>query len=150
MSESTVLLIVVLGGRQPLLRLRSQLGGEDGVKGTRRFNNRDGKMKKLQIALLISILSFQSHSTTLLGTFDCKEWFEPRKSEFAKTWLTGYLSGMNAGNFFLGDKTDYLKENSVNENINWMTNFCKENSNGLVVTGANKLVGELYRKHQKP
>ncbi len=75
---------------------------------------------------------------------------QPRKSEFAKTWLTGYLSGMNAGNFFLGDKTDYLKENSVNENINWMTNFCKENSNGLVVTGANKLVGELYRKHQKP
>ena len=57
---------------------------------------------------------------------------------------------MNAGNFFLGDKTDYLKEDSVTEHINWMTDFCKENPNGLVVTGANKLVGELYRKYQKP
>lgn len=96
------------------------------------------------------MLSFQSHSTTLLGTFNCKEWFEPKKSEFAKTWLTGYLSGMNTGNFFLGDKTDYLVETSVNEHINWMNDYCRKNVNGLVVTGANILVGDLYQKHQRP
>ena len=107
-------------------------------------------MKKLLLALSISMLSFQSYSTTLLGTFSCKEWFEPQKSEFAKTWFTGYLSGMNAGNFFQGDKTDYLEENSVNQHINWMNDYCKKNLNGSVVTGANNLVGELYHKYRKP
>lgn len=106
-------------------------------------------MKKILVLSLVS-LAFQTQATSLVGSFDCAEWFQKEKSEFAKTWLTGYLSGMNAGNFFLGDKTDYLREPSVNEMILWMNGYCKANPKRTVADGANVLIAELYEKAKKP
>ena len=71
------------------------------------------RMKKIFVLVLLCFTYFYAQANTLVGSFTCDEWFQKEKAEFSKTWLTGYMSGMNAGNFFLGDKTDYLREPSV-------------------------------------
>ncbi len=81
----------------------------------------------------------------MLGPPDCGEWFQ---QQFSKSWLAGYLSGINGSGFY-SDGTDFIEGVSGAQTFLWMDNYCKTNPLNTVSQGANQLIRELYTKAKK-
>ena len=74
--------------------------------------------------------------------YDCGEWFKPEFRTSARTWLMGYLSGINYATA-TSSQDPLSKLNSADQAYLWMDNFCKANPLKTVTQGANKLYEEL-------
>lgn len=103
------------------------------------------KTKIIGIVLLASASMVTGQ--TYFGGYDCGEWF---KKPHAKTWLLGYLSGVNVGTTSqMGFPPNYDplgKLNSSEQAFLWMDNYCKANPLKTVLDGALHLYNELRAK----
>lgn len=80
---------------------------------------------------------------------NCATWHnEPNYKTTAKSWLIGYVSGINASGFY-GDQTDLLMGTPEHSIYHWMDGYCKSNPRGTVHAGANALLRDLYNSAQK-
>lgn len=99
--------------------------------------------RAIVIALLLSHSA--SYAVRIYGTYDCGQWFVKR--ELAKSWLLGYLSGVNV---MLADekiKYDPLgKLNSAEQAFLWVDNYCKGNPLETLESAGMKLYLELQVK----
>jgi hypothetical protein len=103
------------------------------------------KTKIIGIVLLASASMVTGQ--TYFGGYDCGEWFTKPHS---KTWLLGYLSGVNVGTVGqMGFPLNYDplgKLNSSEQAYLWMDNYCRANPLKTVLDGALHLYNELRAK----
>ena len=112
-------------------------------------------MKKKLIALFLCFLSpavySQSPAHPVRGSPNCGSWVKPEDNSYEilnKSWLIGYLSGINMG-FLIEKQRDfnYFSSGVTNEQIFlWMDKYCRENPLSKVTSGA----GDLYKEMLKP
>jgi hypothetical protein len=102
-------------------------------------------INEIQIAILVLLfligtpLKAQSQPITIMGNYDCGQWFQ---NPHAKDWLAGYVSGLSAA--LAKDNQDPLKKlNSGAQLFLWMDNYCKANPLDKVSDGAHALYAEL-------
>ena len=102
-------------------------------------------MKRLMRVVIAAVLvacvapSFAGFRT--FGDYDCGQWF---KAPQAKTWLLGYLTGMN-GALADNDFDPLAQLNSPEQAFMWMDNYCKANPLKRVSDGGD----ELYKALQE-
>lgn len=102
--------------------------------------------KLLTTLVLLSTSALATAGVTSFGDYDCGEWF---KRPPAKSWLLGFLSGLNA--VIAEEKKDMPKYDPLNtlnsaEQANlWMDNYCRANPLKRVSGGAL----DLYLKLQE-
>ena len=86
---------------------------------------------------------------TIFGTPDCGQWVNDRPvaREQNKSWLLGYLSGLNVRHQLAGLKpADPLdKLNSADQAFLWVDNYCKANPLRKVSTAGFELFLELAK-----
>lgn len=105
-------------------------------------------MKKTIITIVVSVVTFSSSGALAVTTFggtDCGKWVK-QPTETRKTWLLGYLTGLNTMNF-IDTKRDVLNAlNSADQAFLWMDNYCKENPLKNVSEGGLDLFLEIGSK----
>jgi hypothetical protein len=102
------------------------------------------KIRSISLAALLLACLSNGYAYTVIGKYDCGEWFTKRPS---KAWLLGFLSGMNSAR--ADDKTgsDPLgKLGSGDQAFLWMDNYCKANPLKSIVDGGMELFIELQMK----
>jgi hypothetical protein len=52
-------------------------------------------MRGFRAALLLVCLSASADAVTMIGVYGCADWIDPQKHDLAKTWLYGYVSGID-------------------------------------------------------
>ena len=92
--------------------------------------------------VLSLVLASSAHAAvTMIGIYDCGEWFNPQKRSFAKTWLNGYLSGLSSAQP-LGQ--DVLKKSTSTDQIYlYIDNYCKANPLKNLAHAGNELFLEM-------
>ena len=97
---------------------------------------------KLFLTLMFTFFCLPAISQiTVFGVTDCGRWVS-KKRDPDKTWLLGYLSGLNA--VMSSEKNDRLsKLNSAEQIFLWMDNYCAKNPLKSVQDGGNELFMEL-------
>ena len=108
------------------------------------------QMRKNIYALLATVgfllISEPALAIVVFGGSDCGQWVN-QQSEFRKTWLLGFLSGLNSGVVgtagIKGDPLDKL--NSADQAYVWMDNYCRANPLKKVSDGAHTLYRELNK-----
>jgi hypothetical protein len=81
-----------------------------------------------------------ANSKSTWGSPDCAQWF--KKDLHKKTWLLGFLTGMN-----MHKRIDYLdKLNSAEQAYLWMDNYCQKNPLSGVAQGGEALYIELMNE----
>ncbi len=99
---------------------------------------------KLIIAALTITLCNQTWAAITFGTPDCGQWInETFRKEANKTWLLGFMSGLNANRDFANALG---KINSANQIFLWMDNYCKANPPKTAYDGGWQLMFELESK----
>ena len=111
-------------------------------------------MKTKLIALFLCYLCQTAYSQTspgIRGVPDCASWLQPEHAtrEFMnKSWLVGYLSGLNLG--FFVDKSrkpfDYFAGVTTGQIYLWMDNYCRANPLSNVMVGSSELFAEMSNK----
>jgi hypothetical protein len=101
-------------------------------------------MQKLLFALAFAIsLVTPAHSQTTFGASDCGEWIKSQNIQ-KRSWLMGYLSGINAAHYVGNMKIDHLdKLSSADQAYVWMDNYCKQNPLNDLTLGGWLLFQEL-------
>jgi len=110
-------------------------------------------MKTKITALLLCFLCQTAYAQApdIRGAPDCGSWLQPEHAtrEFMnKTWLTGYLSGLNMG-FFLDTSRkpfNYFASVTTGQIYLWMDNYCRANPLKDVMIGASALFIEKSNK----
>ena len=98
-------------------------------------------LKKLFFATVLLASVSLASGQRMIGGPDCAEWF---KSDHAKNWLFGFLSGIDS---MATEETSSLKKlSSGGQAILWMNNYCKANPLDSVVSGGLALYLELQEK----
>ena len=98
-------------------------------------------LKKLFLATVLLASVSLASGQTIIGGPDCAEWF---KFDHSKSWLLGYLSGIDS---MATEEAGALKKlSSPGQAILWMNNYCTANPLEDVVSGGLKLYLELQRK----
>jgi len=85
------------------------------------------------IALLFGCLQGNAGAVTMIGVYRCADWVDPQKHELAKTWLYGYVSGIDEVLYSdfevmkipVRDVLTRLK--STTEFDAWVDGYCKAN-----------------------
>jgi hypothetical protein len=101
--------------------------------------------------LIISSLLFISLSPPLFaeirtfGVVDCGQWLND-KTPSRKTWVLGYLTGVNAMHNATTDKNPLGKINSADQIYVWIDNYCQKNPLKSVDDAAANLFFELLKK----
>lgn len=104
-------------------------------------------MKKLCAALVAFFLSINiAFAQTVFGAPDCGEWVQS-PSNLRKTWLLGYLSGLNVQHAMDDKKPENPLMNlaSADQAFLWMDNYCKANPLKKVTFAGWMLFTELKR-----
>lgn len=103
----------------------------------------------MQIGLVVVIASAPlAMAQTTIGDYDCGQWVN-NKGPASKSWLLGYLTGLNmmAADLKSNPKRDHLdKLNSADQAYLWMDNYCRANPLKRVSQGATALYIELMLK----
>jgi len=101
---------------------------------------------KLAITILFFVYQFgqPAFSQKLIGRYDCGIWLN-QKSETSKSWLLGYMSGLNTMyvNSGLSGKKDLLEAISADQIYIWMNNYCQKNPLKTLDAGAISLFVEI-------
>jgi len=110
---------------------------------------KDMKTKLFLILMLncfFCLPAISQDTITVIGRSDCGQWMANSKSNFSlKTWLLGYMSGMNYG--LSNPQNDPLKKlNSAEQIFLWMDNYCAKNPLKTVGDGSRELFFELEKK----
>ena len=99
--------------------------------------------------LLAVLLVFTSNSfaVTYFGAYDCGTWLSSEKymREHAKTYLIGYLSGLNAA-LATANSDPLNRLSSVDQAFLWMDNYCRANPLENLQTGTRALYDELRKR----
>ena len=101
-------------------------------------------MQRTALSLILALTCMTASGATVFGNHDCGRWIKDR-SGHAKSWLLGYLSGLN----LLGstDKQDPLDQlRSAEQAFVWMDNYCQKDPLSTVAAGARELYIELRRR----
>ena len=111
-------------------------------------------MKTKLIAIFFCFLCQNAYSQTspgIRGVPDCASWLQPEHvtREFMnKSWLVGYLSGLNLG--FFVDKSrkpfDYFAGVTTGQIYLWMDNYCRANPLSNVMVESSDLFAEMSNK----
>jgi hypothetical protein len=97
------------------------------------------------IALIAASSTVSGQGVTVFGSHDCGTWVVD--SSRAKSWLLGYLSGLNAATASAERNYDPLgKVTSAAQIYLWMDNYCKANPLDTVGDGALDLYLELIAR----
>lgn len=100
-----------------------------------------------KVALMLALglyVSSASGQVTIFGGADCGQWIA-EKTFARKSWLIGFLSGMNAT--YEGKNKDPLKAlNSPDQAFLWMDNWCNRNPLEKIAIGGQILFLELAEK----
>ena len=107
-------------------------------------------MKKVIILILLiySIISVPANAITRFGGPDCGQWFDEGRRQSAKSWLSGYLSGLNTA--IATDTNDPLERlNSMEQAYLWIDNYCKANPLHHTQRAALYLFQELRQDQKK-
>lgn len=99
------------------------------------------------IIVAVSMFAFMSNGFAFMtiGSYDCGQWFTER--EPAKSWLLGFLSGMNAMAAWRASGDEQVgKLNSADQAFQWMDSYCKVNPLKSVADGAQELFWELRQR----
>lgn len=107
-------------------------------------NNEDCQVKKLLLLTILGTTLTSASAAILFGVPDCGEWVKGNQL-FHQRWLTGYMSGLNAGIHSKG-KLDPFDGVSVDQMILWMDNYCKATPLSDLNEGGNSLYTELENK----
>jgi len=104
-------------------------------------------MKRI-LAILLIVVSFPASASTMFGPADCGKWMEA-KSNIRKSWILGYMSGLNAMfDILVSGSPDHLnKITSADEIFVWMDNYCARNPAGKLSNGGKELLLDLATKH---
>ena len=104
------------------------------------------KTKLIFILILNCFFCLPAVSQSGFGNIDCGKWVASSKSTPSyRTWLLGYISGLNIGlHRLLGDPLE--KVNSAEQIFLWMDNYCVKNPLKSVADGGTELYTELQRK----
>jgi hypothetical protein len=108
-------------------------------------------MRKMSVVLLLALAASASHGQeiSVLGKYDCGQWFNSPTRENAKTWLNGYLTGANEAWTVFGPSKDPLRAVSPPQAWLWMDNYCRENPLETVLSGGQKLFLEIVDRAKK-
>ena len=107
------------------------------------------RIKNLLLATAVSLsVVNQAHAYMTYGAYDCGEWVTESKSTGSiRTWLLGFMTGLNAMHELNGRNDDPLnKINSAKQIYVWMDNFCQKNPLKTVSSGGVDLFIELMKK----
>ena len=97
------------------------------------------------ISLVLTVSTPPAFAVITFGSYDCGQWFNAGPP--AKSWLLGFLSGVN---FMVAnpkkryDPLDTM--NSAEQAYLWMDNYCKANPLKTIANGASDLYMELQEK----
>jgi hypothetical protein len=92
---------------------------------------------------------------TVIGSRSCETWIEARRNErskevfkwvqatAAKSWLVGFLSGMNATS--ATPKFDFLDAMDADTATLWMDKYCRENPTESMSAGGRQLFRNLEK-----
>jgi hypothetical protein len=112
-------------------------------------------MKRLVVAFAVTLSCTGARSAdwTSFGLIDCGQWViaaGTNKSTY-KTWLAGYLSGLNGGhNLWVNNKLDPLDQlGSMDQAYVWMDNWCRTNPLEKLTHGGMVLYEELTTRAAK-
>lgn len=98
------------------------------------------------IGILLLTCASLATGQTAFGNYDCGQWFQ---QPAAKTWLLGYLTGINVVSTTLANSSKYDplgNLNSAEQAYLWMNNYCKANSLKTILDGGIDLYSELRGK----
>jgi hypothetical protein len=105
-------------------------------------------LSKVALVLAFSLWmpSANSQASTVFGSPDCGQWVA-EKTPTRRTWLMGYLSGLNNLHDLLNQKPKNPLDalSSADQAFLWMDNWCKANPLKSVSNGAIDLFIELMR-----
>lgn len=106
-------------------------------------------MKTKLIALFLCLACQPASAVLARGAPDCGEWFktDPAEQLRTKSWLIGYLSGINTG-FRIEKQRDFnYFDNATNAQIYlWMDKYCRDNPLSTVSVGSVVLFQEMSNK----
>ena len=106
-------------------------------------------MKTKLIALFLCLLCQSAYAVLARGIPDCGEWLktDPTEQLRTKSWLIGYLSGINIG-FRIEKQRDFnYFDNVTNDQIFlWMDKYCRANPLSTVAVGSADLYQEMSNK----
>ena len=108
-------------------------------------------MKTKLVAFSLCFLLQNSFAQDVRGTPDCATWLRPDSSTrelVDKSWLVGYLSGLNLG--FSLDKRrkpfNYFEGVTTGQIFLWMDNYCRASPLSNVMLGTGDLFLEMSKK----
>ena len=106
---------------------------------------------KLAIAVVALIWTQFTFANGVRGNPNCANWLQPENTAAElrnKSWLVGYLSGVNIG--LATDQRrkpfDYFSNVTNDQLFLWMDNYCRANPLSSVMTGSANLFVELSNK----
>jgi hypothetical protein len=110
-------------------------------------------MKTKITALLLCFLCqiAYAQSPDVRGAPDCSRWLQPENATrelMNKSWLVGYLSGLNMG-FALDLRRkpfNYFEGVIPGQIYLWMDNYCRANPLASVIAGSGALYEEMAKK----
>lgn len=108
-------------------------------------------MRTKLVAFSLCFLLQNSFAQDVRGIPDCAAWLRPDSSarELAnKSWLVGYLSGLNLG-FSLDQRRkpfNYFEGVTPGQLFLWMDNYCRANPLSNVMHGTGDLYLEMSKK----
>lgn len=99
----------------------------------------------LTLALLLLTSGTSAQAPTIFGGYDCGQWTNRNRGHPMGSWVTGYLSGLNAMHVLAGlEPNNPLDElNSIDQAFVWIDNFCKANPLRQLDEAAFELFNEL-------
>lgn len=101
---------------------------------------------KLKVGLVVALLvaSQSGLAQTTIGDRDCGQWIKGQSG--TKTWLVGFLTGMNMAFSQGNPNVDLLRKlRSAEQAYLWMDNYCRANPLKMVSEGAIDLFLELQK-----
>ena len=109
------------------------------------------KNKRPLILLLLACCFVQTaFGQTGFGVRDCGQWIartDATGKRGLESWLSGYLTGVNAGHWLNQNNDDPLKKiNSVSQIYLWMDIYCQKNPLSNIGAGGIELLIELQQK----
>ena len=102
--------------------------------------------KQLAIVLTtFSLLTQPVFGQVIFGGADCGQWVSS-KTDARKSWLIGFVSGLNTVGVAIGDKDWLAKVDSAEQIFLFVDNYCQKNPLKRIESAGQALMFELTKK----
>jgi hypothetical protein len=103
---------------------------------------------KKYLAVMLATLALISQPVfgqVIFGGSDCGQWISS-KTDIRKSWLVGFVSGLNTVGVAIGDKDWLAKVDSAEQIFLFVDNYCQKNPLKRIESAGQALMFELTKK----